>query len=88
MILAQVHRLCSQRGMSFRRIQDTGVYNCVGAGQSSSSVVMGIAVINVVDIGFPDQISGPPKRWRYVDMSVAMLRAIMEGQSERPPRRV
>jgi len=27
-----------------------GVYSCEGAGQSSSSVVMGITVVSVVDI--------------------------------------
>jgi hypothetical protein len=63
-----------------------GVYSCEGVGQSSSSVVMGISVITVVDIGLPNQISGPPSGWRSVAISVSMLRAIMEGQNGCSPR--
>ena len=59
---------------------------CVGVGQSSSSLVRSIIVVFVVDIGLPGQTSGPPSEWRSATMSVAMLRAIMEGQSGHPPR--
>jgi hypothetical protein len=55
-----------------------GVYGRVGVGQSSSSEVMGITVVIVVDISLPNQISGPPSGWRSAAMSVAMLRVIME----------
>ncbi len=33
-------------------------------GQSSSSVVIGITLVSVIDIGFRDQISGPPRECR------------------------
>ncbi len=63
-----------------------GVYCCEDVGQSSSSVVMGITVVSVVDMGLPNRISGPSRGWRSDAMSVAMLRAILEGQSGLPPR--
>ena len=50
-------------------------------GQPSSSVVMGMALVNVVDIGFLGHISGSPRGGRSATISEAMLRAIMEGQS-------
>jgi hypothetical protein len=62
------------------------VYNCEGVGHSSSSVMMCVVVVNVVDIRLPDEFSGPPYGWRSGASSVAMLRAAMEGQSGRPPR--
>ena len=49
-ISSQLNILCSQRGVSFRRMQPIDVYNCEGVGQSSSSVVMGITIVNVVDV--------------------------------------
>ena len=54
-------------------------------GQPSSSVVMGMAFVSVVEIGFPDQISGPPRGCKSAAISVAMLRARIEGQSGVPP---
>ena len=54
-------------------------------GQPSSSVVIGMALVSAVEIGFPDQISGPPRGCRSAAMSVAMLRAMIEGQSGVPP---
>jgi hypothetical protein len=47
---------------------------------------MGTDSVSVVDTGLPDQISGPPRGRGYASMSVAMLRAIIEGQSALPPR--
>ena len=37
----------------------TRVYGWVGVGHPSSSVVMGMDSVSVVDMGLPDQISGP-----------------------------
>ena len=54
-------------------------------GQPSSSIVMGMALVSAVEIGFPDQISGPPRGCKSAAISVAMLRAMMEGQSGVPP---
>ena len=59
----------------------------MGVGQPSSSVVIGIEEDKVEDISFPDHISGPPRGWRSAVRRVAMLRAIMEGQRGRSPRR-
>ena len=39
----------------------TRVYGWVGARQLSLSVVMGMDSVSVVDMGLPDQISGPPR---------------------------
>ena len=64
----------------------TRVYGWEGAGHPSSSVVMGMDCASVVDMGLPDQISGPPRGLRSAAMSVAILRVIMEGQSGLPPR--
>jgi hypothetical protein len=50
-------------------------------GQPSLSVVIGMALVSAIDIRFPDHISGPPRGCRSASISVAMLRAIMEGQS-------
>ena len=36
-----------------------GVDGCDGVGQLFSSMVMDIAIVNAVDIGLPDQVSGP-----------------------------
>jgi len=41
---------------------------------------------SVVDMGSPDQILGPPRRCNSDAMSVAISRAIMEGQIGLPPR--
>ena len=38
------------KGVSLRRIRFIEVYNCECVGQSSSSVVMGIVVVDVDDI--------------------------------------
>ena len=54
-------------------------------GHPSSSVVMGMEFVSAIEIGFPHQISGPPRGCRSVDISVAMLRAMIEGQSGVPP---
>ena len=48
------------------------MHGCEGVGHPSSSVVMGIAVIRVVDMGLPDRISGPQKGWRFVVMTMPM----------------
>ena len=53
--------------------------------QPSSSVVIGMAFVSAIEIGFPDQISGSPKRCRSAAISVAMLRVMIEGQSGVPP---
>ena len=53
-------------------------------GQPSSSVVVVMTFVSAIDIGFPDQISGPPRGCRSVAISVSMLRAMMEGQSGVP----
>ena len=57
----------------------------MAVGQPSSSVVMGMALVSAVKIWFPDQISGPPRGCTSAAISVAMLRAMMEGQSGVPP---
>ena len=84
-ICAHVCTLCQHKGRSLRRIRHVRVYGWLIVGQSSSSVVMGIALVSAVDIGFPDQISGGPRGCRPASISVAMLRAMMEGQSDLPP---
>ena len=61
------------------------VYGRVGAGQPSSYVVMDMDVISVIDIGLSNQISGPPRGWRFAELSVAILWAIMKGQNRLPP---
>ena len=83
---AYVCILFSQKGVSLSRILFTRVYGCVGVGQPSSSVVMGIEVVREEDISFPDHISGPPRGWRSAVRRVAMLRAMTDGQSGLPPR--
>ncbi len=57
----------------------------MGVGHPSTSVVMGMADVIMVDFWLPDQISGPPRGCRSAAMSVAMLRAMMEGQRGLPP---
>jgi hypothetical protein len=52
----------------------------VGVGQPSSSVLKGTALASATDIGFSDQISGSPRVCGSAAISVAMLRATMEGQ--------
>ena len=54
-------------------------------GQPSSSVVIGMTIVSAIEIGLSDQISGPPRGCRSAAISVAMLRAMMEGQSGVPP---
>ena len=54
-------------------------------GQPSSSVMIGIAFVSAIEIGFPDQISGAPRGCKSAAISVAMLRAMTEGQSGVPP---
>ena len=53
--------------------------------QPSSAIAIGMAFVSAIEIGFPDQIFGPPRECRSADISVARLRAIMEGQSGVPP---
>ena len=53
-------------------------------GQPSSSIVIGMAFVSAIEIGFPDQISGPPRGCKSAAISVAMLRAMMDGQSGVP----
>ena len=60
-ICSYLKMLCSQRGMRFRRMRLIRVYGWVEVGHPSSSVVMGMDIMIVVDMGLPDQISGPPK---------------------------
>ena len=83
---AHVCNLFSQNGVSLSRILFTRVYGCVGVGQPSSSVVMGIEEVREEDISFPDHISGPPRGWRSAVRRVAMLRAMTDGHSGLPPR--
>ncbi len=85
-ICSHVCNLCSQNGVSLSRILFTRVYGCVGVGQPSSSVVMGIKEVREEDISFPDHISGPPSGWRSAVRRVAMLRAMNDGHSGLPPR--
>jgi hypothetical protein len=54
-------------------------------GQPSSSVVMGITWVSVANIGFLGHIYGPPRGCRSTTKSVAILCAMMEGQSGLPP---
>ena len=54
-------------------------------GQPSSSVVKGMAFVSTIEIGIPDQISGPSRGFMSVTISVAILRAMIEGQSGVPP---
>jgi hypothetical protein len=46
---------------------------------------MDMDVISVIDIGLSNQISGPPRGWRFAELSVAILWAIMKGQNRLPP---
>ena len=48
---------------------------------TSSSVWMGIRVERLVEIWFPDQVSGTPEEWRFVVRRVAMFLATIKGQS-------
>ena len=54
-------------------------------GQPSSSVVIGMAFVSAIEIGFLDQISGPPRGCRSAATCVAMFRVTREGQSGVPP---
>ena len=72
--------------MSRSRIRFAPVYGCLGVGQPSSSVVMGIDEVRDREISFPDHISGPPRGWRSAVIRVAILRAITDGQIGLPPR--
>ena len=83
---AHVCILFSQNGVSLSRILFTRVYGCVGVGQPSSSVVMGIEEVREEDISFPDHISGPPRGWRSAVRRVAILRAITDEQRGLPLR--
>jgi len=56
-------------------------------GQPSSSVVICMSLMSAIEIGFPDLISGPPRGCRSATISMAMLRAMMEGQRGVPPLR-
>jgi hypothetical protein len=51
----------------------------VPRGHPSSSVWTGIREERLVEIWFPDQISGPPEGWRSAIRRVAMFLAIIEG---------
>ncbi len=48
--------LCSQNGVSLSIIRFTPVYGCLGVGQPSSSVVMGIEEVREEENSFPDHI--------------------------------
>ncbi len=85
-IYAHVCILCSQKGVSLSRIRITLVYGCLGVGQPSSSVVMGVEEVREEEVSFPGHISGPPRGWRSAVRRVAMLRAITDGQRGLPPR--
>jgi hypothetical protein len=41
--------------------------------------------VSAIEIGLPEQISGHPRGCKSAAISVAMLRAMMEGQSGVPP---
>ena len=84
-ICAHVYTLRSHKGVSLRRILSVRVKGWLVVGQPSSSVLIGMAFVSAIEIGFPDQISGPPRGCKSVAISVAMLRAMMEGQSGVPP---
>ena len=62
------------------------VYGWLGAGQPSSSLVMGMDVVKTAEIGLLDQIPGLPRGCISDSTSVAILREFMEGQSGLPPR--
>jgi hypothetical protein len=76
----------SQKGVSLINIRFALVYGCVGVGQPSSSVVMGIEEDIVEDSSLLDHIFGPPRGLRSAVRRVGMLRAITEGQRGLPPR--
>ena len=84
-VCAHVCTLCSNNGVSLRRIRSFRVYGWMGLGQPSPSVVIEMALASAVDIGFPDHISGPPRGCKSATMSVAMFRAMMEGHIGVPP---
>ena len=48
-------------------------------GHPSSSVVIGMTLESAIDIGFPDLISVTPRVCRSATISVAMLRAMVDG---------
>ena len=60
-------------------MRSTRVYGWMGVGHLFVSMVTGMADEIMVDIWLPDQISGPPRGCTSAAMSVAMLRAMMEG---------
>ncbi len=70
----------SQKDVSLINIRFALVYGCVGVGQPSSSVVMGIEADIVKDSSLPKHISFPPRVWRSAVRRVAMLRTITEGK--------
>ena len=53
--------LFSQKGVSLLNVWFTRVYGCVGVGQPSSSVVIGIEEGRMEDSSSPDHVSGPPR---------------------------
>ncbi len=61
------------------------MYGWLGDEQPSSSVVMGMSFVSAIEMRVPDQISGPPRGCKSVVCSVAMSRAMIEGQSGVPP---
>ena len=76
-ICAHVCILYSQKGVSLLSIRLAFVYGCLGVGQPSSSVEIGIEEDKVEDISLPDHISGPPRGWRSAVRRVAIFRAII-----------
>ncbi len=70
----------SHSGASFPSRRVACDKDCVSQEQPSSSRSIGILVAMEVDIWLPDQISGPPTRWRSAISKGAMLRATMDGQ--------
>ena len=53
-------------------------------GQPSSLVVICMALVSAIEIWFPGQIFGLPMGCRPATISVAILLAMMEGQSGVP----
>ncbi len=86
--LATCDHVCmlgSQKGVSLNSIRVTRVYGCVGVGQPSSTVVMGIDEVREEDISFPDHISGPPRGWRSAVGEEGGNVACDNGWAERSP---
>ncbi len=75
---------CSHRGASLWRICVACGKGWSSVGQPSSSVVIGILDVIVVDICLPDQISMPPMGCRSAVSRVATFLPITDGNVARP----